>query len=148
MDAIDRQLMTALLTDGRATYQHLGERVRLSPNTVSERIKRLQGSGVLTGFRASVDFAALGRPLALLMDVKLGEGVDRKNFERGLTDLPQAVGAVHVTGEYDYELRLVCAHPAEIESVIDRLKDDLGARDLRSRLVLGEVALTPAGLLR
>jgi Lrp/AsnC family leucine-responsive transcriptional regulator len=148
MDQIDRQLLTALLTDGRATYQDLGERVRLSSNTVAERVKRLQREGVLTGFHAGLDPAALGRPLTLLIDVRIREGVSRATFEKGLAALPQAVSAAHITGEYDYELRVVCENAAEIETVIDRLKEDHGVRELRSRMVLGEVTLGPAGLLR
>jgi Lrp/AsnC family leucine-responsive transcriptional regulator len=148
MDQIDRQLLTALLTDGRATYQDLGERVRLSPNTVAERVKRLQREGVLTGFHAGLDPAALGRPLTLLIDVRIREGVSRATFEKRLAALPQAVSAAHITGEYDYELRVVCENAAEIETVIDRLKEDHGVRELRSRMVLGEVPLGPAGLLR
>jgi Lrp/AsnC family leucine-responsive transcriptional regulator len=147
MDKIDRDLLAALLADGRATYHDLGQRVRLSPNTVAERVKRLQRRGVLTGFRAELDLAALGRPLTLLIDVRLREGVERDDFGRGLASLPQVIGAVHTTGEYDYELRVVCAHADEIETVIDALKRDHGVRELRSRLVLGEVPLGLEGLL-
>jgi Lrp/AsnC family transcriptional regulator, leucine-responsive regulatory protein len=147
MDRIDRDLLAALLVDGRATYQELGRRVHLAPNTVAERVKRLQKSGVLKGFRAEIDPASLGRSLTLLIDVRLREGVDRAWFERGLADVPQVTAAVHVTGEYDYELRVIAAHAAEIESIIDRLKRDHGVRELRSRLLLGEVPLGPAGLL-
>ena len=147
MDQIDRDLLSTLLLDGRATYQDLGRTVRLSPNTVAERVKRLQRRGVITGFRAELDLAALGRSLTLLMDVRLREGVERDWFERGLAELPQVLSAVHITGEYDYELRIACAHAGEIESVIDLLKRDHGVRELRSRLLLGEVPLGPTRLL-
>jgi Lrp/AsnC family transcriptional regulator, leucine-responsive regulatory protein len=147
MDQIDRDLLAALLVDGRATYQDLGRKVRLSPNTVAERVKRLQRSGVVTGFRAELDPAALGRSLTLLSDVRLREGVDRGEFLQGLAAVPQVVSAMHITGEYDYELRVVCAHSAEFESVIDLLKRNHGVRELRSRLLLREVPLGPTGLL-
>jgi Lrp/AsnC family transcriptional regulator, leucine-responsive regulatory protein len=147
MDQIDRNLLAALLADGRATYRDLGRTVRLSPNTVADRVKRLQRSGVLTGFRAELDLTALGRSLTLLSDVRLRDGADRGEFERGLSAVPQVVSAMHITGEYDYELRIACAHATEFQSVIDLLKRDHGVRELRSRLVLGEVPLGPAGLL-
>jgi Lrp/AsnC family leucine-responsive transcriptional regulator len=94
MDQIDRDLLAVLLVDGRATYQDLGREVRLSPNTVAERVKRLRGSGVLTGFRAEVDLAALGRSLTLLSEVRLREGVERPQFEQGLAAIPQVVSAI------------------------------------------------------
>jgi Lrp/AsnC family leucine-responsive transcriptional regulator len=95
----------------------------------------------------SADLAALGRSLTLLTDVRLREGAERAEFERGRAAVPQIVAAMHITGEYDYELRVVCADPPEFESIIDSLKRDHGVRDLRSRLMLREVRLGPAGLL-
>jgi Lrp/AsnC family leucine-responsive transcriptional regulator len=147
MDRIDRQLIAALLADGRATFQDLGRTVRLSPNTVADRVRRLRRNGVLTGFHADLDLSALGRSLTLLSDVRLREGVDRLEFEHGLRTVPQIVSAMHITGEYDYALRIVCAHPAEFETIIDLLKRDHGVRDLRTSLLLREVSLGPAGLL-
>jgi Lrp/AsnC family transcriptional regulator, leucine-responsive regulatory protein len=78
---------------------------------------------------------------------RVAKGVERSDFEDGLATLPQVIGAVHVTGDYDYEIRVACAHAAEIETVIDVLKREHGVRELRSRLVLGEVPLGPQGLL-
>jgi Lrp/AsnC family transcriptional regulator, leucine-responsive regulatory protein len=147
MDQIDRDLLARLLTDGRATYQELGKTVRLSPNTVADRVRRLRASGVLTGFHANLDLTALGRPLTLLSDVRLRDGVDRGEFEAGLVRVPQVVFAARLTGDYDYQLRVVCANSAEFESVIDGLKRDHGVRALRSRLLLHEVPLGPATLL-
>jgi Lrp/AsnC family leucine-responsive transcriptional regulator len=147
MDKIDRELLAALLDDGRATYQELGRAVRLSPNTVADRVKRLQRNGIVKAFRAELDLAALGRPLTLLVDVRLREGLDRGGFEEGLKKVPEVVSAMHITGDYDYALRVVCANAEEIQSLIDRLKTEHGVRELQSRLVLGEVALGPAGLL-
>jgi Lrp/AsnC family transcriptional regulator, leucine-responsive regulatory protein len=147
MDAIDRRLVSLLLEDGRATYQDLGLDVRLSANTVADRVRRLRTSGVVRGFHADVDLAALGRGLAMLSDVRLRDGVERAAFERGLAAVPQVMSAMRLTGDYDYQLRLACADPAEFEVVIDLLKRDHGVRELRSRLLLHEVPLGPRGLL-
>ena len=147
MDRTDRDLLKALLADGRASYQELGRRVHLSPNTVAERVKRLRRSGVLTGFHAALDVAALGRPMTLLSDVRLSQGTARADFERRLAAVPQVVSAAHVTGDYDYELRIVCADAAEVEDVLGALKDAHGVREFRSRLLLSEVSFGPAKLL-
>ncbi|HET9654333.1 MAG TPA: Lrp/AsnC family transcriptional regulator [Kineosporiaceae bacterium] len=147
MDDIDRDLVRLLLADARATYQDLGRAVRLSANTTAERVRRLRTSGVLSGYHAGVDLAALGRGLILLSDVRLREGTDNTEFERRLADVPQVVGAMRLTGEYDYQLRVACADPTEFESVVDRLKLRHGVRELRSRLLLHEVPLGPDRLL-
>lgn len=147
MDTIDRDLVTLLLADGRATYQELGRAVRLSANTVADRVRRLRSTGVIRGFHADVGLGALGRGLTLLSDVRLREGVDRGEFERQLVEVAHVTSAMRLTGEYDYQLRIVCADPLEFESVIDRLKRDHGVRELRSRLLLHELPLGPHRLL-
>lgn len=147
MDRIDRQILTILLADGRATYQELGRQVRLSANTVADRVRRLQTSGVVRGYRADLNLAAFGRGLELLSDVRLREGVDRKAFEAQLHEVPQVVGAMRLTGDYDYQLRMACTDAREFETVIDRLKAEFGVRELRSRLLLHEVPLGPDRVL-
>lgn len=147
MDEIDQRLIVALLADARSTYQDLGRTVRLSSNTVAERLRRLRSHGVVTGFHAHIDLAALGRGLTLLSDARLREGIDRAQFERSLGEVPQVVSAMRLTGDYDYQLRVACAHAAEFETVLDTLKSDHGVREMRSRLLLHEVPLGPANLI-
>ena len=147
MDAIDRQLVKLLLADARTTYQDMGRAVRLSANTVAERVRRLRGVGVIRGYHADLDPAALGRGLTLLSDIRLREGVDRAEFERGLSAVAQVLSAMRLTGEYDYQLRIVCTDAQEFETVIDLLKRDHGVRELRSRLLLHEVPLGSHRLL-
>ena len=110
-------------------------------------MRRLQSSGVLTGFSAEIDVAALGLSTTLIVDINLGEDVNRKDFEAGLSTVPQIVSAVHLTGPSDYQLRVVCADTTEFESVIEVLKHEHGVRQLQSHLVLREVPLGLAGLL-
>jgi len=147
MDAIDRRLLALLIDDARATYQTLGAAVRLSANTVADRVRRLRTSGVIRGYHADLDLGVLGRGLTLLSDVRLREGIDRAAFERGLTAVPAVVAAMRLTGEYDYQLRVVCVDTGEFESIIDLLKRDHGVRELRSRLLLHEVRLGVGRLL-
>lgn len=147
MDAVDREILAVLLHDGRITYQELGRAVRLSANAVADRVRRLRRSGILRGYRADLDFAALGRPLVLVTEVRLRDGVSGAEFERALSAFPQIFSAAHVTGDYDYQLRMACTDTIEFEELIARLKRDHGVRELRSRLVLRQIPLDPAGVL-
>ncbi|MGH2835812.1 MAG: Lrp/AsnC family transcriptional regulator [Solirubrobacteraceae bacterium] len=141
MDAIDRVLISELLRDARVTYQELGRTARLSANTVADRVRRLRSSGLISGYHAQLNLPLLGRGLRLMSDVRLREAVDRGEFERGLTEVEQVIGAVRLTGDYDYLLEVACADPEEFEQVLDRLKRDYGVREVRSRLVLHEVPI-------
>ncbi|GAA1801546.1 Lrp/AsnC family transcriptional regulator [Nostocoides veronense] len=148
MDRIDVQLATALSHNGRATFQELGALVRLSANTVADRVRRLQREGVIAGFSAVIDERALGKTLGVLSDIKLREGVERVAFAESLTHIPQVIGALRLTGEYDYQLHIVCQDPAEFEGLVDRLKHDYGVASLNSRLILREVPVDKAKLLQ
>jgi Lrp/AsnC family leucine-responsive transcriptional regulator len=147
IDRIDRELLALLIEDGRATYQELGRRVRLSANTVAERVRRLRTAGVIQGYRAELNLEAFGRGMGMISDIRLREGMNRQAFEDQLHEVPQVVGGMRVTGEYDYQLRIACTSAREFEQVVDRLKADLGVRELRSRLLLHEVPLGPERLL-
>lgn len=148
MDRIDRELVTALSHNGRATFQELGALVRLSANTVADRVRRLQRDGVIAGFSAVIDELALGKGLGVISDVKLREGVERVAFAESLTHIPQVIGALRLTGEYDYQLHIVCGDAAELESVVDRLKHDYEVASVNSRLILREVPVDKAKLLQ
>ena len=63
LDKIDKQILSILQTDGRISWQMLGDRVHLSANAVAERVRRMTRAGVIRGFKAEVNQAALGRTL-------------------------------------------------------------------------------------
>jgi Lrp/AsnC family transcriptional regulator, leucine-responsive regulatory protein len=147
MDDLDHELVTALVHNGRLTYQELARMVHLSANSTADRVRRLQQSGVIGGYHATLELAALGRTLSALSDVKLKDEIDRRDFERHLVEVPQVLSAIHTTGEYDYQLRVSCTGTDDLESVVDDLRW-LGAREVHSRIVLGEVAFDPTRLLR
>src|ERR1700744_3216379 len=132
MDQVDRELVTALVRDGRLTYQELARIVHLSANSTADRVRRLQQSGVIGGYHAPLELASPGRTLAPLSDVKLKDEIDRRDFERHLVEVPQVLSAIHTTGEYDYQLRLACTGTEDLESVVDDLRW-LGAREIHSR---------------
>lgn len=147
LDRIDRELLQALARDGRASYAELGQLVRLSANSVADRVRRLRREGTIKGFTVVLDEAGLGKPLGVLSDVKLKEGVERVAFAESLQHIGQVIGALRLTGEYDYQLHLVCADPAELEGVIDLLKREYGVRSVSSRLILREVPVDKARVL-
>jgi Lrp/AsnC family leucine-responsive transcriptional regulator len=146
MDDIDRSLLMALMGDARLSYQQLADQVHLSANSTADRVRRLRQSGVLAGYHAQLDLAMLGYTLHSLTDAKLKEAVDRFAFEHDLSEVPQVLSAVHTTGEFDYQMRIVSRSTNELESVGDTLRQ-LGARDIQSRIVLGETTFNSARLL-
>lgn len=146
MDRTDREILIALMENARASYRELGERVSLSANATAERVRRLQDSGVITGFTAIVDSAAAGRTLAALVDVRLGSPQDAQRFEQLVSTLEAVTEATHVTGRFDYQVRVVCRDTSELDFLLRTLKSRGGAAETDTRLGLRTVVRRPQTL--
>ncbi|GAA2625262.1 Lrp/AsnC family transcriptional regulator [Actinomadura fulvescens] len=108
MDAIDRQILAELQNEGRLTVTELADRVRLSAGPCHRRLRELERTGVITGYRAVVDPAAVGLGFEVLVSVTM----DREDsttiaaFEDALAGLPQVRQAERLFGDPDYLLRI------------------------------------------
>ena len=139
MDAIDRIILGELVRDGRLSFRDLAARVRLSPTATAERVRRLVEDGVIDGFHAAVNLAALGRPLRAFIDVRLGPGADHAELEAGLLALPAVLHGVHVTGRWDYTLTVACRDVADLDELVMALPRSHGAVETNTRLLLREL---------
>ena len=136
LDPIDRAILGELMQNGRASYRELGALAGLSANAAADRVRRLVARGVITGFTATVDPRAAGRGLHALVDVRLGPGGDSDGFADAAVRLPAVVDAVHVTGRFDYHLRVACRDTGELDELLRTLKRALGAAETETRIVL------------
>ncbi len=139
IDAIDRAIIGELQRDGRQSWRELADRVHLSPTSTADRVRRLEQLGVITGYTAVVDAAALGRPLRALIDVSLPTGSTPEDFEAELAARgPEIVFAAFVTGSADYAMVVECAGAEGLDALIRWLKQR-GAAKTESKVVLRNV---------
>src|SRR5436190_22004489 len=104
MDATDSEILTLLREDARISWRDLGAAVGLSANAAAERVRRLRRAGVVTGFVALVDPAAVGRKLEALVGVTLAHGTDSDAFAAAVAKLHPVPGVLHLAGAPDYQL--------------------------------------------
>lgn len=111
MDDVDRSILAELEKDGRISNADLADRVGLSPSPCLRRVRRLEETGVIRGYRAMIDPAAIGRSLRVFAGVRLmrHSRADVLAFERAVIRLPEVVHSHHVTGNYDYLLQVEVA---------------------------------------
>jgi Lrp/AsnC family leucine-responsive transcriptional regulator len=138
IDEIDRKIFRALCADGRVSFRDLGQRIYLSPNATAERVRRLRSSGVIRGFRASLDPASLGLSLEAYIDVKLQRGTSAQDFEAAVLKLPGVVSMAILTGAFDVRLRVACKHQAELVHLIETLRTRIGAHETSSSVICRE----------
>jgi Lrp/AsnC family leucine-responsive transcriptional regulator len=119
LDETDRGIIGALATDGRISFAELGRRVSLSAPAVAERVRRLEQTGVITGYRAEIDPRALGYPLTAIVRVKPAIRQLSKVAELA-ADIPEVAECLRITGEDCFYIRLHLARIEELPAVLDR----------------------------
>src|SRR4051794_14125316 len=105
IDATDRSILTELQADARISNAELGRRVGLSAPAVSERVVRLERTGVITGYHARVEPKALGYPIGAVVRIRPAAQQLRKIPEVA-RDTPQVVACHRITGEDCFLLEL------------------------------------------
>jgi DNA-binding Lrp family transcriptional regulator len=109
MDRIDRKILDLLATDSRLTGEQLGERVGLSPSAAYRRVKALEESGAILGYRARLSRRARGNPSTVFVQVTL---TDQRQatmlaFEEALAMTPQVAEAYLMSGQSDYLVKVL-----------------------------------------
>jgi DNA-binding Lrp family transcriptional regulator len=139
LDRIDRRILAALQADGRLTNQALSERVALSPSACLARVRRLEQAGVIQGYHARLDPFMLDVGVVLFAEITLkGHSTDDlARFDAAIAALPQVVEASHVSGAYDYLLKVVVADLAEWTAIGEQLTvPEVGAERINTHVLL------------
>lgn len=142
MDRIDRNILLALQERGRLTLAEIADRVRLSVSSSHRRLRALETSGAITGYRAVINPSAVGLDFEALVFVTMrsGEKATLTAFEEGVAELPDVVSAQRLFGEPDYLLRILVADLAAFQRLYDEHLAGLpGVGNLRSTLVMRTV---------
>jgi Lrp/AsnC family transcriptional regulator, leucine-responsive regulatory protein len=120
LDDLDWRLLEALQRDGRASYADLGRQVGLSPSAVTERVRRLEEVGVITGYRCEVDAEKLGLPIMALVRLRHPHG-NRTPLRALLATTPEVTEAHHVTGEDGLVLTVHASSMQHLEELTGRV---------------------------
>lgn len=120
LDGTDRAILRVLHADGRITNAALAARVGVAESTCIHRVRALRESGVITGFHATVDLAAVGLPLQAVIKVRLGSHNREhvRSFHATLTSIPGVLTVFHVAGEDDYLLHVAVESPEALRDLV------------------------------
>ncbi|WP_394891790.1 Lrp/AsnC family transcriptional regulator [Mesorhizobium sp. AaZ16] len=120
IDPVDAKILRALAKDARTSTAELSRAIGLSAPSVSERVKRLEESGVIEGYSVKINAAALGLPLAAWLRIRPIPGQLQKVAEI-LRGLPEIVECDRVTGEDCFIARAHLRSVADLERLIDEI---------------------------
>jgi DNA-binding Lrp family transcriptional regulator len=139
LDDIDARIVTALISDARASYAVIGDQVGLSAPAVKRRVDRLRASGAIIGFSARVDPAALGWTTEAYIELFCGGRTSPEEIAKAVRRYPEVVDACTVTGEADALVHIRAANVRHFEQVMERIGAEPFVQRTRSVIVLSRL---------
>lgn len=143
LDEIDRGIVAELLKDGRASYAHIGDRVGLSAPAVKRRVDRLRQDGVITGYAAVVDPAALGWTTEAFIEIFCTGATSPEEIYASVRPHPEVVAAYTVTGEASALVHLRARDIAHLEQALERLRREENITRTNTAIVLSRLIGRP-----
>ncbi len=142
MDATDRQIIAELEAEGRLTVTELAQRVRLSVAPCHRRLRELERAGVIRGYRAIVDPAAIGNGFEVLVQVTMDreDAATIAEFESSLAKVAEVRHAERLFGDPDYLVRVATADLEAYQNLRDEKLATLpGVQRLTSTIVMKRI---------
>src|SRR5690348_5869854 len=121
LDETGWQLLAALQEDARLSYSELGQRVGLSAPAVSERVRKLEEAGVITGYHAEINRALVGLPVTAIIRMGLNVSESSARAIAGIREIAEVLECARVLGGDTLILKVGAASIEHLERLIDRL---------------------------
>jgi DNA-binding Lrp family transcriptional regulator len=142
LDDTDRGIIAALTADARASFAEVGQAVSLSAPAVKRRVDRLRAAGVIKGFTAVVDPAAVGWTTEAFVELFCTGRTAPAQIAAATRHHPEVVGAYTVSGEADALVHLRAADIPHLEQALERLRSESFVTSTRSMIVLSRLTDT------
>lgn len=118
MDKINREILKTLQKNGRISFADLGKKVHLSAPAVTERVKKLEETGVIKGYRASIDFEQLGYPIEAMIQAKVFLGKE-STFIKLAKSKKEVIECYNVTGDKAFLLKVIVPAMARLDALLE-----------------------------
>ncbi len=126
LDHTDRKIIAVLANEGRISNLELADRIGLSPTPCSRRVRRLEEEGIIMGYGARINPAAMGQSVSVMVQVRLSQQTpaDIEAFMSAIHRLPEIKECLLVTGDLDYVLKV---QTKDVEALRDFVLKELKA---------------------
>lgn len=138
LDDVDRRILTILHADARIANSALADAVGIAPSTCHGRVRRLQEIGVIRGFHADIDPAAIGLPMQAMVSVSLQSGARGKirTFVQQIRRRPQVIDVYFLAGADDFLIHVAARDTDDLRSfVVDNLNADADVAGTQTSLI-------------
>jgi Lrp/AsnC family leucine-responsive transcriptional regulator len=136
LDDIDAKILDILQRNGRTRRNDLAEAVGLSLPSVSERLKKLEESGIITGYHAVVDHKKLGKDITAFVSVTIDSSRHYAPFLEHVSNIDDILECHAVTGEASHLLKVRTSNTSSLEKLLARIQSWTGVQGTQTDLVL------------
>jgi DNA-binding Lrp family transcriptional regulator len=143
MDAVDQRIVALLVADARASYAEIGARVSLSAPAVKRRVDRLRADGVIKGFTAVIEPAAVGWTTEAFVELFCTGRTTPAQITLAARRHPEVIGAYTISGQADALVHLRAADIGHLEQALERLRAEPFVTSTRSMVVLSRLVEMP-----
>ncbi len=145
LDEIDEQILELLQTDGRITNADIARKIKLSPPSVLQRIRKLEDQGFISGYTALLNRDYLGYRLLVFAQISLSLHQEQpiERFMRAVRQIPEVLECHHVSGEFDFILKIVAESMSGYQKIVtEKLSTIKGVGKIQSCFVMGTAKST------
>ena len=136
LDTIDAKILNVLQENARVSISELSKRVHLSLSAVSERLKKLESSGIIDQYTTILNSASLDKQISSIMLVSLEDPSKIDEFLKFIDENDEILEAYHITGDADYSLKIITSSMQGLESIINKIKTVSAVRKTQTSVVL------------
>ena len=139
IDVIDAKILEVLQENARISYSELSKRINLSLSAVSDRLKKMESSGLISQYTAILDPAAMGRELKAYMMLNVDASGDIEQLTKVINESDEILEAYFVTGDFDYMLKIATKNTATLAELVNRIKTVKSVQRTETTIMLTEL---------
>ncbi len=139
MDNTDYKILKILQENARETASSISKKIHLSVSAVTERIKKLEESGVIKSYTIVVDERKVGFAMTSLMEVRLENPKYYEGFAQAVADIEEIISCYYKTGEFDLLLKIGCDSGDELAEIHRKIMNVEGVLDTKTDIVVKNV---------
>jgi Lrp/AsnC family leucine-responsive transcriptional regulator len=144
MDDIDKKILKLLSANARATLSELAGEIALSLPAISERLKKLEASGVIRQYTTILDPAKLNKHLMALMFLRFDNPKHGDRFAELSKAEPEIKECYYITGDFDYSLKILPENTGTLEKLLTRIKNAPGVVKTQTIVILSTITDSPS----
>lgn len=144
MDDIDKKILKRLQENARVTISVLSSEISLSMPAISERLRKLEASGVIQQYTAILNPTLVDKQLMAIIFLSINNPSHGDAFAKFVADEPDIKECFYITGDFDYSLKIITQNTNSLERLLTRIKEQPGVVKTQTIVVLSSIVDRPS----